>query len=133
MTTNIDAEIEGYFNGNAVLIKYLFLATGKHSLLHLGDGDAALTIEAKRLEGRCFTLSCRIAVTGGKGLPPITEQELFRSAKEIGKREGFNLRVANLYYARLIARRFGGDVWLENSVGFGTCYRFAIRLLQLPV
>lgn len=131
LTAQISAEIPRCFRGNQFLVKHLFFATGKNSLLYVGAGMALLEVKAEQLGGSCYIISFTLTLSG-KGMPLNKEKELFRSTVIDPEGDDFSLRCTNLYYARMIARRFGGDIRILNDVGFGTRYRIEIHLSNIP-
>ena len=132
LTTYVSSEMPRYFRGNQNLVRYLFFAAGRNSLLYLGGGAVYVTFEAERFAGQRYAVSFNIDVIGGNGIPPAKEKELFQPANMQPKRDGFSLRSTNLFYARMIARSFGGDIQIENRFKIGTSYLVTLRLLSLP-
>ncbi len=132
LTTRISSQIPRHWLGNGTLIKHIFSEMGNNSLLYIGAGRVLLEVSAEQLAGRryaiCFTLTL-----SGNGIPLTKEAELFRPSTELSSKNGFRLRSANLYYARMIARILGGDIRIKNRPGFGTQYQVEIRLLNIPV
>jgi len=128
LTIKIGSDIPRYFLGNQLLVKHIFFEPGKNSLLYLGPGEVFLEMGSEKLAGRRYAIYQTIAFSGN-GIPWDKEKELFQPAR-FSDRDGLRFRSTNLYYARMIAGILGGDIRLENSVGFGTRYQVEIRLLS---
>jgi signal transduction histidine kinase len=131
LTTKISPQLPRYFLGNEILTRHVLYQPAKNSFLYLGSGEVLLEIAAEQLAGRRYALSCNLTLAG-RGVPPAREKELFQPYPGHARqsiRDGFRLRCANLYYARIIARLLGGDLRLDTRAGSGTRYRLEIRLL----
>lgn len=129
LTWQISSEIPRYFHGNSLLLRYLLYQTGKNSLLYIGKGKSHLEIGAEQLTGQRHTISFTITLTG-TSMPCHKQRQLFQSARAQQGWQGLNQRCSNLYYARTIARRFGGDIRILSDTGYGTRYRVEIHLTQ---
>jgi signal transduction histidine kinase len=128
LTTKIGSDIPRYVLGNQLIVKHIFFEPGKNSLLYLGPGEVFLEINSKKLAGRRYAIYQTITFSGN-GIPCDKEKELFQPTR-FSDRDGFRLRSTNLYYARMIAGILGGDIRIENRLGFGTRYQVEIRLLS---
>jgi len=129
LTWQISSEIPRYFHGNIVLLRHLLYQTGKNSLLYIGEGKTHLEIEAEQLAGRRHTIFFTITLTG-TGMPCHRQRQLFQSDRAQNDWQELDRRCSDLYYARMIARRFGGDIRILNDTGYGTRYRVEIHLTQ---
>ncbi|GAB6191624.1 ATP-binding protein [Desulfocastanea catecholica] len=135
LRTKISDAIPRYFFGNPLLTRHLFFATARNSLLYLGAGGVFLEIEPEQLTGRRYAIHFNLT-SPGKGMPPAKEKDLFRPSPGQARqtaRDSFSSRSANLYYAGVIATILGGDIRVENRLGFGTRYQVNVRLLRSPV
>ena len=136
LRTKISDGIPRYFFGNPLLMRHLFFATARNSLLYHGATEAFLEIEPEQLAGRRYAIHFNIT-SPGKGMPPAKEKDLFQPspgpARQTTARDGFSSRSANLYYAGVIATILGGGIRVENRFGFGTRYQVNVRLLSSPV
>lgn len=131
VTTEISTKTPQYFKGNYSLIKHLLFETGKNSLLYVGAGKADLELKAEHLTGCLYTIYFTITLFGNC-IPLDKEKELFQSASAETERDSFRLRCTNLYYARMIARGFGGDIRILSDAGFGSRYLVEVHLVNIP-
>ncbi len=132
LTTDISGVMPRYFCGNQILVRRLFFEIGKISLLYIGRGSAFITFRAEQLTGRRYTIVFTITVIGGNGIPPSREQGLFQPFNTRSDQDGFSLRSTNLYYARMIAQIYGGDIQVENMLEVGTKYQAILHPLMIP-
>lgn len=129
LTSQISSEIPRYFHGNPLLLRHLFYQIGKNSLLYIDEGKAHLEIKAEHLAGRRHTISFIITLTG-TSMPLGKQRQLFQSARTQNDWQGLDQRCSNLYYARTVARGFGGDIRIQSDAGYGTRYRVEVHLSQ---
>lgn len=135
LRTKISDGIPRYCFGNPLLMRHLFFATARNSLLYLAAAEVFLEIEPEQLAGRRYAIHFNIT-SPGKGMPPAKEKDLFQPSPGPVRqtaRNGFSSRSANLYYAEMIATILGGGIRVENRFGFGTRYQINVRLLSSPV
>ncbi len=129
LKTKINTGIPQYFFGNQLLTKHIFFEPGKNSLLYLKpEEEVCLEISSEQLAGRRHAIYLNIDCSGTV-IPWDKEKELFHPSR-FSNGEGFKLRSANLYYARMIARILGGDLRVNNRSGFGIRYHVEVRLLR---
>jgi hypothetical protein len=98
--------------------------TARNSLLCAGEGAISVhvDVDAKQHTWRRYSLGVAFMCVDGS-FSPAQKKDIFHAGVTSPKKEGFLLRSTNLYYARMIAQRLGGDVRIDSSP------RFSVRFL----
>ncbi len=129
MITKISPSLPRYVQGNQILLQKMLMDPAKNSLLYAGNGAVAVEIDAKQHTRRRYSL--RITLTLSRDtISSIRQEALLQAGAGLSPRDGFRLRSANLYYARMIAERFGGDIRIDSSSEFGLRYLIEVNLFS---
>ena len=127
LITSINPNIPKYVMGNLLLMHRMLMEPAKNSLSCAGNGTVHLNIDAQQHSNRRYRLLVTLVLPGG-AISPDRRQKLFQSGSRLSARDGFRLRSKNLYYAKMIAGRLGGDVCIDESNELGLRYLVEVNL-----
>ena len=127
--TSVSPNIPRYVMGNLLLMQRMLMDPAGNSLCYAGKGAVYVNIDAQQYSKRRFRLSVTLLLTGG-AISPDQSKDLFQSGSRLSARDGFRLRSANLYYAKMIAEKSGGDIRIDASNEHGLRYLVEVSLFS---
>lgn len=131
VTTRISPNIPIYIQGNQNFIETMLMEPARNSLLYAGGGAVSVEVDAKQHTRRRYSLTVTLTLAGST-ISAAKKKELFRAGATLSERDGLRLRSTNLYYARMIAHSFSGDIRIECSPRTGLRYLVEASLFCPP-
>ena len=124
-------DVPRHIQGNRLFMKHLLFAVGKCSLLYTGAGEVGVKIDALQHSRRRHNLTFTISVPGAT-IPFARKKELFQTDPVEEQRDPRRFRIANLFYAQMIAGSFGGDIHVDDSAESGLRFLVGLSVFTPP-